>query len=113
MSGNKSRTAAATAAETTSLLVDSVATARRAEEIGVHTMRNMQFQRERLSQTHENLYETKDAMSSANQSIREIENRAFRQKLWLWVIIFVLFCANVSVVIVLIRNGGKFYSRGN
>ena len=102
-----------TGGETTALLVDSVQTARRTEELGIHTMRTMQFQRERLSETHDTLYETKDAMSSANLSIREIENRAFRQKLWLWVIIFVLFCANVSVLIVLFRNGGKFYSRGS
>ena len=98
-------------AETTSLLVDSMQTARRTEELGVNTMRNMQYQRERLSDTQENLYGTKDVMSSANQSIREIENRAFRQKLWLWVIIFVLFSANVAVLVALIRNGGKFYTR--
>ena len=41
----------ASAQETTSLLIDSVQTARRAEEIGVSTMRNMQFQREMLTET--------------------------------------------------------------
>ena len=101
------------AQETTSLLIDSVQTARQTEELGIHTMRNMQFQRERLTETRTNLYDTKDVMTNAKQSIREIENKAFRQKLWLWVIIFVLFCANVSVIIVLVRNGGKFYNTRN
>lgn len=108
----RARPGTSVAQETTSLLIDSVRVARRTEEIGGGTLRTMQFQRERLADTHENLYETKDVMNSAKHSIREIENKAFRQKLWLWVVIFVLFCANVSVIIVLIRNGGKFYSRG-
>lgn len=99
--------------ETTSLLIDSVQLSRQSEELGIQTMRTMQFQRERLTETHSQLYDTKDVMTSAKQSIREIENKAFRQKLWLWVIIFVLFCANVSIIVVLIRNGGKFYHTGS
>jgi t-SNARE complex subunit (syntaxin) len=98
--------------ETTSLLIDSVQTAQKTEEIGINTMRNMQYQRELLTDTRKNLYETKDVMSNAKASIREIENKAFRQKLWLWVIIFVLFCANVAVIVALVRNGGKFYHTG-
>ena len=72
-------------------------------------MRNMQYQRERLADTKTTLYDTKDVMSSAKSSIREIENKAFRQKLCLWGVIFLLGFANVAVIVVLVRNGGKFY----
>lgn len=72
-------------------------------------MRSMQYQRERLADTKTALYDTKDVMVSAKMSIREIENKAFRQKLCLWAVIFVLGCANLAVIIVLVRNGGKFY----
>jgi len=95
--------------ETTRLLMDTVRVARETEEIGLQTSVTMQMQRQRLEDTRDHLDEMKSISMSAKRSIRELENKAFRYKMCLWFVILLLFCANIAVLIAMVRNGGKLY----
>jgi len=49
--------------------------------------------------------------AKAKKAIQNLRNKAFRQKLWLWIIILLLFVADVTVIVFMIRNKGKLYNK--
>ena len=95
--------------ETTRLLLDSARIAHETEVIGERTAEEMRFQREKLEETGQHLESIKQITDSAKASIRELQQKIFRKKLYLWVIIIGLLLANLAVIMALIQNHGKLF----
>jgi uncharacterized membrane protein (DUF106 family) len=97
--------------ETTRLLLDSARLARDTEDIGVRTMEEMKNQREMLEESNEHLDSMKNIAQSAKASIRQIQDRLFRKKFVLWVVIIGLAIANFGLIITLVQNHGSLFYR--
>ena len=95
--------------ETTRLLLDSSRIAHETEAIGERTAEEMRFQREKLEETGQQLESIKQITDSAKASIRELQQKIFRKKLYLWVIIIGLLLANLAVIMALIQNHGRLF----
>jgi hypothetical protein len=50
-----------------------------------------------------------DIAHAARANIKQMEYKAFRQKLYLWIIIVGLFIVNVICLVTMLRNNGKLY----
>lgn len=46
---------------------------------------------------------------AARTNIKQMEYKAFRQKLYLWIIIVALFILNVFCLVTMLKNSGKLY----
>lgn len=48
--------------------------------------------------------------TAAQDTLSEITNQDFRQRLCLWIVIIALFVLNVTVLVIMINNNGKLYT---
>ena len=48
--------------------------------------------------------------TAAQDTLNEITNQDFRQRLCLWIVIIALFVLNVTVLVIMINNNGKLYT---
>lgn len=53
----------------------------------------------------------KEISQTAKASIRQLHEKVFMKKIFLWAIILVLLAANIAVILALVQNHGKLYVR--
>ena len=93
------------------MLAESVSLSHQNEEIGISVGQKMRSQREFLDSTESTLGSMRQLSKSAADAIKEIEYKAYRRKLWLWLVIAALFIVNVYVISVMWKNDGRIVSR--
>lgn len=74
------------------------------EGIGRDVMGDLEAQRESFLRSNVNVRETEDAATKARRLLRSISRKEFRHRLFLYLVIFCLSTAIVSVVYLKIRR---------
>lgn len=80
------------------LLRESQSLCAESEQIGESTLQTMGSQREQLNIAHGRVRDTQNTVDQARRLLREMGNRALRNKLFLYCVIALLVCANGAVL---------------
>ena len=95
--------------ETTRLLSEGMAEARESEEVALRSNEVLREQRGILEGVRRNVDNMKGISLTASESIRQIDLKTTRRKVFLWIIVITLLVANILVAVAMWKHGGKIF----